>query len=369
MRQIIVCGHLCLDLLPGMPDVTLEAMSAPGHLSEIGPLMYATGGCVSNTGLALKIMGADVQLIATAGDDVIGDLIVAVVRRYGGEALARGLVRLAGRASSYTVVLAPAGTDRIFLHCTGTNADFGLKDIDPAQIQPGALFHFGYPTILPRMYADDGAELAQVIRMAKARGAVTSMDCTLPDAASSSGRADWRRILAGALPFTDVFMPSLEEALFMLRRPLYERWRTGDQSFLTRALAEEIADELLTMGAAAAGLKMGERGLLLKLAPADVLSRRLGDVARSWLPDAGRCASAPAFEVIVAGTTGAGDAAYAGLLFALVQGLSLDQAVQMACAAGAHNVEAVDALSGLRSWSTMRMRVERGWKTREPLPG
>lgn len=367
MRSIIVCGHLCLDLLPSMTGVTLEAMSAPGHLSEIGPLTYATGGCVSNTGLALAIMGADVELISSAGDDIIGDLIVGFVRRYGGDSLASGLQRLPNQSSSYTVVLAPAGTDRIFLHFSGTNTDFGRADIDFSRIQPGALFHFGYPTILPRMYATDGEELAQVMQAAQARGAITSMDCTLPDAASASGRADWRRILRRTLPAIDVFMPSLEEALYMLRRPLYERWCTGERSFVTRALAEDIADELLAMGAVAAGVKLGERGLLLKLASASVLQQRLGALANVWLTDAGQCRYAPAYQVRVAGTTGAGDAAYAGLLFALVQGMPLQRALEMACAAGAHNVEAVDAISGLRDWATIMRRVDSGWATRVPL--
>ena len=51
----------------------------------------------------------------------------------------------------------------------------------------------------------------------------------------------------------------------------------------------------------------------------------------------------PAFQVDVAGTTGAGDAAYAGLLAALMRGLEPEACARMACAVAACNIEAADA--------------------------
>jgi hypothetical protein len=69
----------------------------------------------------------------------------------------------------------------------------------------------------------------------------------------------------------------------------------------------------------------------------------------------------------VAGTTGSGDATIAGFLAALLKGEPPEACVTMACAVGGCNVEAPDALSGLRGWDETRRRVAEGW-TRRPVP-
>ena len=61
------------------------------------------------------------------------------------------------------------------------------------------------------------------------------------------------------------------------------------------------------------------------------------------------------------GTTGAGDATIAGLLGALLRGLGPEQAATAAVAVGACNVEAADALSGVRPWDETWDRVRSGW--------
>ncbi|MGC8782667.1 MAG: PfkB family carbohydrate kinase, partial [Anaerolineae bacterium] len=71
------------------------------------------------------------------------------------------------------------------------------------------------------------------------------------------------------------------------------------------------------------------------------------------------------FRVEVAGTTGAGDATIAGFLAALLRGLGPAEAVTAAVAVGACNVEAADALSGLRPWDETMRRVAAGWPRRE----
>ncbi|MFL7871237.1 MAG: carbohydrate kinase family protein, partial [Anaerolineales bacterium] len=79
---------------------------------------------------------------------------------------------------------------------------------------------------------------------------------------------------------------------------------------------------------------------------------------------------APAFEVPVVGTTGAGDCAVAGFLAAVLRGMSPENALSIAAAVGACNVEAADATSGVRSWSETLSRINRDWKQHDlALPG
>ena len=68
------------------------------------------------------------------------------------------------------------------------------------------------------------------------------------------------------------------------------------------------------------------------------------------------------------GTTGSGDATIAGFLSALLRDLSPEEAVTAAVAVGACNVEAADALSGLRTWDATWQRVRSGWARHDLVP-
>ena len=65
-KKVIVAGHICLDITPVFPDKKVSGVSemlAPGKLIEMGNADVHTGGAVANTGLALKLLGADVSLM------------------------------------------------------------------------------------------------------------------------------------------------------------------------------------------------------------------------------------------------------------------------------------------------------------------
>ena len=65
--DIIVSGHLCLDLLPRMDAVPLDSLNSPGRLFEVGALGFSTGGAVSNTGLALHRLGMNIRTHGECG--------------------------------------------------------------------------------------------------------------------------------------------------------------------------------------------------------------------------------------------------------------------------------------------------------------
>jgi sugar/nucleoside kinase (ribokinase family) len=365
-RKIVVCGHLCLDLFPEMAHVPLQALSSPGSLFEVGEMRFSTGGCVSNTGLALHKLGSAVQLMATIGDDAIGELTLQFIRSRDPH-LTEGIRIATATGSSYTVVLSPEHVDRIFLHCTGPNANFCSADVNFSLFSAGDMFHLGYPPILPRLYLDNGIELATIMKAAQDAGMITSMDTSLPDVNSPAGKAEWQLILERSLPFIDVFVPSLEETLFMLRPSDYERWRMNDRVFLTQAYVEALADSLAEMGVAIAGIKLGEFGAFVKGASVKRLTHLPDGFldVRQW---ADVSAYHPAFAVQVEGTTGAGDSAYAGLLHALASQQTPQQCVEAACAVGACNVEAIDATSGIQEWNATKQRIHTGWQTLQDLP-
>jgi sugar/nucleoside kinase (ribokinase family) len=284
--------------------------------------------------------------------------------------LAPGLVIDSRAATSYSVIISPPGIDRIFLHCSGANDTFGPEDVDFALVAEAGLFHFGYPPIMRRMYEQGGAELAEVFRQAKLTGATTSLDMAFPDPSAPGGQVDWREILKRSLPSVDLFMPSIEELLFMIERPTYQQLSQSGASGVLASVQPELlsrlAGELIDMGVKIVVFKLGERGLYLRTADRAALAQ-MGRAAPADLDAwAKQELWAPCFRVFVVGTTGSGDATIAGFLSGFLRDLPPRQAVNMAVAVGACNVEAADALSGLRSWQETSARVRQGW-ARLPL--
>jgi sugar/nucleoside kinase (ribokinase family) len=272
-----------------------------------------------------------------------------------------------GEDSSYTLVINPPGVDRIFIHCPGANDTFGAADIPLDTVREARIFHFGYPSLMRRMHIDDGVELAQMMAGVKAAGVVTSLDMSLPDSNSTAGRTDWQVLLARTLPHVDIFVPNLEETLYMLDRPRYAALAAAGAPPPDGALLHALAGRLLELGAAIVGLKLGDRGLYLRTTADPRRLAALGDLLPADLIGwAGRELYAPCFQVRVAGTTGAGDCAYAGLLAGLLYGQSVEAVLLSSAATGACSVERADATSGVPHWDEVQARLRAGW-ARHPL--
>ncbi|MBN1203014.1 MAG: carbohydrate kinase family protein [Anaerolineae bacterium] len=349
----VAAGHVCLDVIPQMPPGDLLSILVPGAVAEIGPVMLSTGGPVSNTGRNLHRLGIRTRLMGKVGNDAFGAIIRDLIRQ-DDPALADDMIVAPGETSSYTIVISPPGTDRFFMHCGGANHTFGADDVPYDRLRNARLFHFGYPPYMARMYANTGAELEDLYRRAKATGVITSLDMALPDPNGPSGRVDWARVLARTLPHVDLFLPSLDELVYMLRRdaaPISEQPDT---------LISEIAAQALNLGAGVVVLKLGDRGLYL----------RTGPDGAPHTDDPGwrnRELWAPCFQPEpLVGTTGSGDATIAGFLAAVLRDQPVEAALTSAVAVGACNVEAADALSGVRSWDETMTRIQAGWE-RQPV--
>ena len=193
------------------------------------------------------------------------------------------------------------------------------------------------------------------------RGAATALDMSMPDQDGPSGQIDWRPVLTNTLPYVDIFLPSIDEIVFMLRRADYDAWDGAVHDHVDAAYLADLADELLAMGTVIAGFKLGDRGAYLHTASDPAAYARLDRLNLAAAAWTGQRVYQPVFAVEVAGTTGAGDATYAGLLAALLRGLTPVEALRWACAVGACNVETVDATSGIQSWAATEARLDAGW--------
>lgn len=368
MKKIISAGHICIDITPVFPSDrsygNLGDLLIPGKLINMEAADVHTGGSVANTGLALKKLGNDVRLMGKVGNDAFGGMIRDILASHG----AGGLIVDEESSTSYSVVLAVPGMDRIFLHNPGANDSFSNEDIPEDALEDAALFHFGYPPIMKKMFADKGRELAAIFRRMKERDIATSLDMAAVDPDSASGRADWPEILKAVLPYVDFFVPSFEELCFMLDRARYERLNAagGDMTanLDLEAEAAPLADKLMELGCKVVLIKCGTSGMYYRTADYDTVSRigkRLGIDAGLWADCCGvqRC-FVP--DAVLSGT-GAGDTSIAAFLTAVLRGKAPGDCVALACAEGACCVTAYDALSGIEPIETLEARIKAGWET------
>ncbi|MBN2046961.1 MAG: carbohydrate kinase family protein [Anaerolineaceae bacterium] len=366
-KSAVVAGHLCVDIIPDMsmiPDGAFFGLFQPGRLIEVGTAMFSTGGAASNTGLSMFRLGVPTHLMAKIGQDALGEVAQSIVNSYDA-GLKEFMIVDESASTSYTVIVNPPGVDRIFLHSPGANDSFTADDLKFDVIRDSQLFHFGYPQLMKQMYIEDGVYLTELYRRVKETGVTTSLDVSFPDPSAPMGKADWRKILGNTLPYVDLFLPSIEEILFMLMRSTYDELMAkpgGILGNLTPDLLLAVGDEIISMGVKIALVKLGDQGLFLRTAS----EAQLEDMGCARPQDtvlwADRALWAPCFKVKVVGTTGAGDATIAGFLSSFLRELAPEAAITMAAAIGASNVEAADALSGVRDWESTAKRILSGWE-------
>ena len=158
-KKVIAAGHICLDITPVFPEknaASLGDILSPGKLVNVGQADVHTGGSVANTGLAMKFFGADVSLMGKIGNDPFGKIICEMLRTDDAE---KGMLISEQESTSYSVVVAVPGIDRIFLHNPGANHTFRAADIPQKALEEAALFHFGYPPRGLGAYSYEGHSL------------------------------------------------------------------------------------------------------------------------------------------------------------------------------------------------------------------
>lgn len=362
----IAAGIVCLDIIPGMESIDgadFDRKFIPGRLVETDRTILSTGGSVSNTGLALHRLGVDTRLVARVGEDSFAQILKDLYRKID-ERLLETLITDPEHMTGHAYVINPSNQDRRFLHHPGASDYFTSDDVSPSVLETAGLFHFGYPPMIKTMIENEGAELVKLYRKVKGFGLTTSMDMCVPDPTRSSGQAPWIKILGQVLPEVDLFLPSLEEILFMLDRPKYERM-TANGDLIDQAdenLLHDISRQLLDMGSKIILIKMGHKGVYLRTAGKEKLAE-MGLVHPSDLEVwADRTIVQPAFPVVVRGTCGSGDSCIAGFLASLIRDLSPEDALKMAVAAGSSCCEKPDSFSGLMTWDQLSQRIEAGWK-------
>jgi sugar/nucleoside kinase (ribokinase family) len=282
----LCAGILVADLF--VPP--LAALPEAGQLIATDDFLMDSGGCAANTSTTLVRLGVKARVSGKIGDDTYGSFIVQDLAQKGVETA--GISTSHRYGTSKTVILPVIGDDRRFIHTFGANADFSATDIDRETLARASVFYVGGYMVLPKLSQND---LVALFQFARSRGILTALDVVVPAGDASVSMADIEHVL----PFVDIFMPNDQEAQRL----------TGEDA------PHQQAELLLRAGCRTIVITMGGRGALLM--------------------DRTQQIEAPAFDVALLDSSGAGDAFAGGFIAGMMMGLDQAEALRFASAIGA----------------------------------
>lgn len=248
--------------------------------SNPGVITLRPGGVGRNIAHDLRLLGVDVSLVAAVGGDVYGQGILESCRALGIDmSLAR--IEMDARSSTYLYVTDETGDMQI-----------GIADMEITQL------------ISPEYI---GAQLARINEFA-----AVVLDANLsPEAVEYAARNCTAPIYADPVSTAKaVRLAPVLDRLYAIKPNIYE--------------AEKLTGERDPVRAARALIGAGVRRVFISLGEEGMLAAEGGQVIRM-----------PRELVTVVNTTGAGDAATAAIVWAGLQGMSLEASVRAAVKAGA----------------------------------
>lgn len=271
-----------------------------GGCSFIDDFTLAVSGAAGTAVIAAAKMGLRSLAVGGVGDDLMGDWVLRRLADFGVDTSA--MQRQPGWRTSSSIVTTRADGSRPALHLRGATGNFYVSDAQLEQVTDATVVHLGGVGLMRAMDQGRNTELA---RRAKARGALVTADVF-------AGSQDDMPAVAGILPYTDYFMPSIEEASAL----------SGLSGHA------DTAKFFLDLGVTACVFTLGAEGAYY----------HHRDGTRFHVP---------AFDVPVRCTCGCGDAFDAGYAVALCKGFDAETAVRFAQATSALNATGLGSQAGV----------------------
>lgn len=283
-HDVSVCGSYILDIC-GFPVTETPAGGGRALIEEI---RLSVAGTAGGTVVPCARLGLQALAVGAVGSDEKADWVLDAMRRDGIDV--SRMERMAGVPTSATILPIRPDGSRPALHARGASARWRISpEVQEAACQAQVLHLGGVGSIL----AMDGEPSRALLEMAKAKGCVTTLDLI-------SARDETLSLVEPLLPFTDFFMPSIDEAAVMVGSPD------------PRACAEFFMGK----GAGACAISLGADGSYIQTRE-------------------GRSFTVPAFDITVRDTSGCGDSYTGGFIAGLVRGWDLLDCARLATATSA----------------------------------
>lgn len=302
--KVLCAGEMLVDIIVR----PVERVAFQNDTCQVEDIRVISGGDANNNAVNFAKLGHEVTYLGRVGCDGMGDYVVSLARKAGVNM--DHVARSQTAPQTKSLILVDPQGDRTFLQTPGTSAEFCLEDCDLSLLDGADLLQIGGAFHLPRF---DGAGAAALLRAAREKGVVTSMDITT----DRTGR--WKGILDPCYPWLDYFLPSVEQASII----------AGTED------PRAIADFFLSRGVGNVAVKLGSRG--------------------SYFKNSDTAFYAGTYRGLqVVETTGAGDAFCAGFLTGVGEGLPPQACVTLGTACSSFAIQAVGATAGMRDLDTIR---------------
>lgn len=276
--------------------IYLSRLPLPGETVGDGRFDWGPGGKGANQAVALRRLGADACFVTKIGADVFGEHARRVLLD---EGLPEWGILEGSKPTGVAFIMVQDDGENSIVVAPGSNLELDIKDVE-------ALGHEVEPCRLVLVQLECRAELAvNIARWSRARG----KRCLLNPAPA-------RPLSAEDLAAFDLITPNEIEVASLARE-----LGVGGSSLESQATA------LVELGVRDVVVTLGKDGAL-------------------WASPSGveRFAAYPA---LVRDTTGAGDAFNAGLAAGLAEDLSMPEAIDLGCRAGAYCVTQEGVIDGL----------------------
>ncbi len=299
MKMLCIGMMVCDTLLSPVPSNILTLSSV-----RIDKPSVCCGGDALNVAIGLAKLGNSVSVAGRVARDANGKFILNECNKYGIHA--SGVVYEEECATAASYALIDENGERHFLSEKSIFEKLSGEDISDEAIEEADMIYIGSAMAMRKM--DEGG-IKDVFLRAHRLGKMTVMDAAYN---LEDPERDWLSYLAPAFMETDVFFPSMDEAVKI----------TG------RTEPELIAECFQRFPMKVFGIKMGAKGCFVT----DFKEKRFIKCPEG-LP--------------VVDTTGAGDSFMAGLMTGLARGLDVFSGSEFASCVASKNVGSIGGTAGI----------------------
>jgi sugar/nucleoside kinase (ribokinase family) len=271
----------------------------------IDELTIAVSGAAGTAAIAAAKMGLKTLAIGGVGTDLMADWVLTRLKHFGVDT--SGMQQEPGWKTSSSIVTTRADGSRPALHMKGATKDFFVTEDKFKKFTDTKVFHVGGVGLTEAM---DKGQNRMIMKAAKQAGALTTVDVF-------AGSPKDLPAIADVLPYTDYFMPSIEEAQALCGLSDY-----GD-----------TAKFFFDMGVKTCVLTLGAEGAYYHSVD-------------------GTKFKIPAYRIDVKCTCGCGDAFNAGFAVGLVKGFNAEDTVRMGQATSALNATGLGSQAGVVDFDT-----------------
>lgn len=296
---ITIAGNIIVDSI-----MHIGKYPRPGMLANIISIEQATGGCLANTIVDVARIDPSLRLVGLGcvGDDDNGRFALKYLHESGID-VSNIIISKTARTSFTDAMQDRTTGERTFFTFGGASDEFNYDSIDYDAIDTD-IFHLGYALLLAGMDAPNpefGTVMAKTLAKVHSMGVKTSMDIVSEDSPRAGG------IIRCSLKYCDYLIVNEQESSVAAEIPI----RDGRGKLIAKNM-RPLCEKMFELGVK------------------DIVTIHCPEGSFS-MEASGAYHEQPSFNLpqgFIVGTTGAGDAFCAGMLFGIYNGWELTKSMR-----------------------------------------